>query len=655
MSNFISPTKLLSQTPTNDIYKNKKRSTSQIKYQKAPDIMTQAKPSYLNNFVQPINPHQSAFTPTNHSKNPENKNLLLPKKTNEFSNKKTLILDLDETLVHSSFIPFEKNDIVLNIEFESVMYNIYVLVRPNAEEFIKKVSKIFEVIIFTASIEKYALPLLDILDKDKNIKYRLTREHCTFLNGIYIKELKKLNRNLKDLIIVDNSPLAYAFDNDNGLPIKAWYDDKSDDELNKIYPLLEYLSRAKDVRNFVKLFVKNNEIDYDLAMSLIKSREGDKNNEETNTKNNITSSNHISSEPKTEKEKKSISVNKNVNLNNKKNKGIEKNGIKDKNENNKNKAANDKQDMKENINNKINNNMVINTNNNKMFKSKNNIKNNIHNDKITNIKTNVIAQKKKNMFRAGPKYIDKFPLKGPNSIYFINNIKYPLNNIDNEYLLSLSLSNTTKNIMMQKTQIKFNNNKNNVVNNTNKNKDHLFFQKNLLNDKKNLNSLNKKYNYTNFLEKIENRTIKPVSLSNKNAYINQSTKGFTNKNILQKKKFSIQNINQNINHKRVSSSLIGKYHSLLINNSNVDQQANAHHASRSKSTINFLSFSKIVQKPKTPKGQFSFGPKIDIGLINKSNKKVLNIVEGFSNTTRHKNNFKFLNNDEMKKNNAYKN
>jgi predicted secreted acid phosphatase len=168
MSKLNYKPKIITQTSINNITtKNKKRASSQIKYQKAPDIMTQAKPAYLNNFVRPINPHQSAFTPTNRSKNLEQKNLLLPQKTSEFSDKKTLILDLDETLVHSSFVPFENNDIILNVDFESVMYNIYVLVRPGAEEFIKKVSKLYEVIIFTASIAKYALPLLDILDNEK--------------------------------------------------------------------------------------------------------------------------------------------------------------------------------------------------------------------------------------------------------------------------------------------------------------------------------------------------------------------------------------------------------------------------------------------------------------------------------------------------------
>ena len=248
----------------------RKRSNSQRKYQKAPDIITQAKP---NSFVQPINPHQSAFTPTNRSNKLISEKLLLPPKSQEFANKKTLILDLDETLVHSSFTPFEKNDIVLNVDFEGVMYNIYVLVRPDAELFIKTVAKFFEVVIFTASISKYASPLLDILDKGKNIKHRLYRDHCTFINGIYIKDLKKCNRSLKDLIIVDNSPIAYTFDSDNGLPIKTWIEDPDDKELMKIVPILEFLSKTNDVRKFIDQFVYNNKILYEEAIEIIKMKE----------------------------------------------------------------------------------------------------------------------------------------------------------------------------------------------------------------------------------------------------------------------------------------------------------------------------------------------------------------------------------------------
>ena len=230
-----------------------------------PPIISQENPNYLKNVMFSINPISSSL-----SYNIDNtEEFLLPPKSKEFINKKTLILDLDETLVHSSFTPFPKNDIILDVDFEGVINKIYVLVRPYAEEFLKNVSQLFEIIIFTASISKYASPLLDILDKDKNIKFRLFREHCTYFNGIFIKNLKRLNRSLKDIIIVDNSPFAYAFDSENGLPIKSWYDDPDDIELKKIEPLIIFLSTVKDVRKYIDRFVDDNEILYNKAISII--------------------------------------------------------------------------------------------------------------------------------------------------------------------------------------------------------------------------------------------------------------------------------------------------------------------------------------------------------------------------------------------------
>ena len=92
-------------------------------------------------------------------------------------------------------------------------------------------SKYYEIVIFTASLSKYANPLLDIIDPKKVCSYRLFREHCILINGIFIKELKKLNRNIKDIIIVDNSPVVYALNQYNGFPIPSWFDDKNDTEL----------------------------------------------------------------------------------------------------------------------------------------------------------------------------------------------------------------------------------------------------------------------------------------------------------------------------------------------------------------------------------------------------------------------------------------
>ena len=206
--------------------------------------------------------------------NPTSKNakksleLLLPP---SISKKKTLVLDLDETLVHSQFGPFNiPSDVVINIEIENELHDIHVLVRPGVKEFLEKMSKKFEIIIFTASISKYAGPLLDILDKDKNCSFRLFREHCTLLNSSFVKDLKKLGRDLKDVIIVDNSPMAYLLNSDNGLPILTWFDDKNDKELFKIIPILDFLSLVPDVRDYIHKIVINNEISYDIAKKVIK-------------------------------------------------------------------------------------------------------------------------------------------------------------------------------------------------------------------------------------------------------------------------------------------------------------------------------------------------------------------------------------------------
>ena len=149
--------------------------------------------------------------------------------------KKTLILDLDETLVHSAFTPFSrKSDIILNIYIEGQNRTLYVLKRPFVDKFLYELSLIYEIFIFTASISQYANPLLDELDKNKYIKYRLFREHCTFSNGIYIKDLKIFNRTINNMIIIDNNPLSYDNNRENGIPILSWYDNINDNELLKL-------------------------------------------------------------------------------------------------------------------------------------------------------------------------------------------------------------------------------------------------------------------------------------------------------------------------------------------------------------------------------------------------------------------------------------
>lgn len=163
--------------------------------------------------------------------------------------KKTLVLDLDETLVHSSFRPVDNPTFIIPVHIDNHVYNVYVLKRPYTDIFLERASKCYEIIIFTASLAKYADPLLDELDKKKVINGRLFRNSCVMSVKTYVKDLSVLGRQLKNLIIVDNSPLSYQFQPKNAINCTSWFDDPEDTELLDMLPILETtLLEEDDVR-----------------------------------------------------------------------------------------------------------------------------------------------------------------------------------------------------------------------------------------------------------------------------------------------------------------------------------------------------------------------------------------------------------------------
>ena len=225
--------------------------------------------NYLNKRKQQNNPFLRHYSSSSNYNINNNRS----KSVNE-NNKKTLILDLDETLVHSAFSPFSrKSDIELNIYIEGENRMLYVLKRPYVDRFLLELSSLYEIVIFTASISPYANPLLDELDKNKCIKYRLFREHCTYENGIYIKDLKIFDRKINNMIIIDNNPLSYDNNIENGIPILSWYENVNDDELLRLLPILKYMSNPDvyDVRPIINKIVDRNkeELDYSVINKII--------------------------------------------------------------------------------------------------------------------------------------------------------------------------------------------------------------------------------------------------------------------------------------------------------------------------------------------------------------------------------------------------
>ena len=68
-----------------------------------------------------------------------------------------------------------------------------------------------------------------------------------------MKDLTRLGRPIKDIIIIDNSPNSYLFQPQNALPCVSWYDDQSDTELATFIPIMEKLARYKgDVRRILR-------------------------------------------------------------------------------------------------------------------------------------------------------------------------------------------------------------------------------------------------------------------------------------------------------------------------------------------------------------------------------------------------------------------
>lgn len=129
--------------------------------------------------------------------------------------------------------------------------------RPYALDILKELSQYYEIVVFTASHSSYANVVLDYIDPQGYIQHRLYREHCMPTEeGVYIKDLRVIgNRNMQDMILVDNAAYSFGYQIENGIPIVPFYENKTDQELKHLIPYLKFLSAAKDPREINKLIL----------------------------------------------------------------------------------------------------------------------------------------------------------------------------------------------------------------------------------------------------------------------------------------------------------------------------------------------------------------------------------------------------------------
>ncbi|RAK73894.1 Nem1-Spo7 phosphatase catalytic subunit NEM1 [Aspergillus fijiensis CBS 313.89] len=192
---------------------------------------------------------------------------------NTKSPQKTLVLDLDETLIHSlakggRMSSGHMVEVKLSTPMTTaltpggppttlgpqhpILY--YVHKRPHCDEFLRKVCKWYKLVVFTASVQEYADPVIDWLEQERKYFHaRYYRQHCTFRNGAYIKDLSSVEPDLSKVMILDNSPMSYIFHEDNAIPIEGWINDPTDNGLLHLVPMLEALQYVTDVRAFLAL------------------------------------------------------------------------------------------------------------------------------------------------------------------------------------------------------------------------------------------------------------------------------------------------------------------------------------------------------------------------------------------------------------------
>jgi CTD small phosphatase-like protein 2 len=133
---------------------------------------------------------------------------------------------MDETLLHYDIDPQKQEG--------------FYLIRPFCEIFLRELSQYWEIVIFTASVSEYANWLIDDMDTENVIDFRLYRQHTTLnSDGITTKDLSLLGRPLSKTIIVDNTETCFLLTQpNNGIGIETWTSDMKDRALEILMPFL---------------------------------------------------------------------------------------------------------------------------------------------------------------------------------------------------------------------------------------------------------------------------------------------------------------------------------------------------------------------------------------------------------------------------------
>ena len=178
----------------------------------------------------------------------------IPKPVSIESKRPVLVLDLDETLIHSTVSNKNKGVPMSYVNENNKVVKFTVIKRPYVDEFLRQLKKHYTLVLFTASDRLYADTCLTLIDPDSSIfSYRLYKDSCMVINKqLGVKDLrmfKKIDRD--NIFIVDNNPACYMFQFGSAIPIRSFYGSDNDVELLKLTKILYLFSKLKNKHSYL--------------------------------------------------------------------------------------------------------------------------------------------------------------------------------------------------------------------------------------------------------------------------------------------------------------------------------------------------------------------------------------------------------------------
>ena len=162
--------------------------------------------------------------------------------------KYTLVLDLTDTLINVQYL--DNN--------QTLIPNL----RPGLFSFLNAIKPIYELVSFTTETKEYSDMILNEIEKNKKyFDYNLNTEHLTLYGNKFVKDITKLGRDIKKVIIVDDDPDNFRLNPENGIQISPYLGDstKDDTTLFELKRLLILFQRTgvDDIRKAIKSYEKD--------------------------------------------------------------------------------------------------------------------------------------------------------------------------------------------------------------------------------------------------------------------------------------------------------------------------------------------------------------------------------------------------------------